>query len=188
LILASALAVSASKSTAHVVSPSSRDTGATARPYLPDQDTSKRGQEKKPAPPSDLDQVISRSFTKSPGSTTPEGAHLRDFRLDQFPQLTLDVVDSLSRLYPELREFLQQQAIIQSALRQDLAETALRKHLAWVLADLHLPGELEGKLRRNHALYGTIDNPMKPPPPPNQVNLFDAITAITNLLRYLGVK
>jgi hypothetical protein len=102
--------------------------------------------------------------------------------------LTLAVVDSLSRLYPELKEYILQQAIIQSALKQDLADAETRKLLERAVSDLHLPSELESKLRRNQALYGTTENPMKPPPPPNQVNLFDAIAAILNLLHYLGVK
>lgn len=99
-----------------------------------------------------------------------------------------ELIDSLAILYPELKDYMLKQAIIQSALKQELVDAALRKHLAWAMGDLNLPGELEAKLRRNQALYGTTENPMKPPPPPYQVNIFDAITAFTNLLRYLGIK
>ena len=165
-----------------------KDSGAAARRDASDQDTTKRAQEKKPPPRSDVDQFNPRAFAKSPGRATSGGVHFREFRQDQFPELTLDVVDSLSRLYPELKGFILQQAIIQSALRQELADAAIRKQLAFALGDIQLPGELEAKLRRNQALYGTTENPMKPPPPPYQVNIFDAITAFTNLLHYLGIK
>ena len=155
---------------------------------MPDRDTTKPGQDKKPLPQSDVGKFNPPEFVKSPGAATSGGVRFREFRQDQFPQLTLEVVDSLSRLYPEIKEYLQQQAIIQSALRQEVIDAKLRKQLAFALGDIQLPGELEAKLRRNQALYGTTDNPMKPPPPPYQVNIFDAITAITNLLHYLGIK
>jgi hypothetical protein len=114
--------------------------------------------------------------------------NLLDFRERQFLELTLDVVDSLGRLYPELKEYMLQQAIFQGVLQIDLVETQRKKLLDRAFADLRIPGEMESKMRRNQALYGRMGNPMRPPPPPNQVNLFDLIVAISNLLRYLGVK
>ncbi len=100
----------------------------------------------------------------------------------------MEAVDSLTRLFPELKEYILRQAITQSVLMQDLAESKIREQLRRALGDIVLPGELEAKLRRNQSLYGTIENPMKPPPPPYQVNLLDALTAFTNLLKYLGIK
>lgn len=188
MFVALALFVSLSKTVAQVVTPIPRDSGAAVRPQVSAQDTTKRVQEKKPLPQTDIDQFNPRAFAKSPGTATPGGVHFRDFRQDQLLLLTPEVVDSLSRLYPQLKDYILQQAIIQSALRQELADAAIRKQLAFALGDLNLPGELEAKLRRNQALYGTSENPMKPPPSPYQVNIFDAIIAITNLLHYLGVK
>jgi hypothetical protein len=113
---------------------------------------------------------------------------LYDFREHQLPELTMDVIDSLGKLYPELKDYLLQQATIQGVLQIDLVERDRKKLLDRAFADLGLPSELEAKLRRNQAVYGTTENPMKPPPSPYQVNLFDVITAVSNLLRYLGVK
>jgi hypothetical protein len=98
------------------------------------------------------------------------------------------MLDSLGRVHPELKDYLLQQGILQGALRYDSAQMATRKLLDRALADITLPGELEAKLRRNQALYGTTENPMKPPPPPYQVDLFAVMTALSNLLHYLGMK
>lgn len=156
---------------------------------VPSQDTTKRAQDKQqPGPRSEIERILSRVTSKLTRTASSGTLNLLDFRDRQFPELTLDVVDSLGRLYPELKEYVLQQAIFQGVLQIDLAETQRKKLLDRAFADLRIPGELESKLRRNQALYGRTDNPMRPPPPPNQVNLFDLITAISNLLRYLGVK
>jgi hypothetical protein len=120
--------------------------------------------------------------------TTPGAFRLFDFRDHKLPELTIDVIDSLGKLYPELKDYLLQLAAIQGILQMDIAERARKKLLDRAFADLRLPSELESKLRRNQAIYGTTENPMRPPPPPNQVNLFDVMTALSNLLHYLGVR
>jgi hypothetical protein len=156
---------------------------------VPSQDTTKRTQDKTElSPRSEIQRLLSRLASKSTQTTISGTLKLLDFRDRQFPELTLDVVDSLGRLYPELKDYILQQAIIQGVLQIDLAETQGKKLLDRALADLRIPGEMESKLSRNQALYGRTDNPMRPPPPPNQVNLFDLMIAVSNLLRYLGVK
>ncbi len=188
MFLIAALFVSYNKTAAQNVALPARDSSGAVRPLSSEQDTTKRAPEKKPPPHSDIHQVIPRTFPGSPKSGSPGVLKLRSFKEKQLPELTLDVVDSLSRLYPELRNYLLQEAIIQSALTQDLADTETRKLLERAVSDLHLPNELEAKLLRNQALFRTIENPMKPPPPPYQVNLFDAMTAIGNLFHYLGLR
>ncbi|MDP2885863.1 MAG: hypothetical protein Q8P51_12675 [Ignavibacteria bacterium] len=156
---------------------------------VPSQDTTKRAQDKtQPSPRSEIERILSRVTSKSTRTASSGKLNLLDIRDRQFPELTLDVADSLGRLHPELKEYILQQAIFQGVLQIDLAETKRKKLLDRAFADLRIPGEMESKLRRNQALYGRTDNPMRPPPPPNQVNLFDLIIAISNLLRYLGVK
>ncbi|TSA24525.1 hypothetical protein D4R75_01265 [bacterium] len=153
------------------------------------QDTTKRAQDKtQPGIRSEIERILPHVTSKWTRTASSGTLNLLDFRDRQFPELTLDVVDSLGRLYPELKEYILQQAIFQGVLQIDLAETQRKKLLDRAFADLRIPGELESKLRRNQALYGRTDNPMRPPPPSNLVNLFDLITAVSNLLRYLGVK
>ncbi len=153
------------------------------------QDTTKQAQDKKtPAPVSEIQHLPPRISSKAQRSTTPGVMRLFDFRDRQLPELTIDVIDSLGKLYPELKDYLLQLAAIQGVLQMDIAERARKKLLDRAFADLRLPSEHESKLRRNQAIYGTTDNPMKPPPPPNQVNLFDVMTAVSNLLHYLGVR
>jgi hypothetical protein len=152
------------------------------------QDTTKRPQDKKQSAPGlEIQRFSPRISSKSKGTTTPGALGLFDFRDHQLPELTIDVVDSLGRLYPELKDYFLQQATIQGVLQIDLAERDRTKLLDRAFADLRIPNELESKLRRNQALYGTTEDPMKPPPPPYQVNILDVITAVTNLLHYLGV-
>ena len=153
------------------------------------QDTTKRPQDKKqPAPGSEIQHLPTRINSRS-GRTASSGAMgLFDFRDHQFPELTIDVIDSLGKLHPELKDYMLQLATIQGVLQIDLAERERKKFLDRAFADLRIPNELESRLRRNQALYGATENPMRPPPPPNQVNLFDVITAVSNLLHYLGVK
>ena len=156
---------------------------------VPSQDTTKRSQDKtQPGSRSEMERILPRVTSKSTRTASSGTLNLLDIRDRQFPELTLDVADSLGRLYPELKEYILQQAIFQGVLQIDLAETQRKKLLDRAFADLRIPGELESKLRRNQALYGRTDNPMRPPPPPNQVNLIDLMTAVSNLLRYLGVK
>jgi hypothetical protein len=152
------------------------------------QDTTKLPQDKKkPVPSSEILRLPPRISSKSKGTTTPGALGLFDFRDHQLPELTIDVIDSLGKLYPELKDYILQQAVIQGVLQIDLAERERKKLLDRAFADLRIPNELESRLRRNQALYGTTENPMKPPPPPYQVNLFDVIIAVSNLLHYLGV-
>ena len=156
---------------------------------VPSQDTTKRAQDKaQPGSRSEIERILPHVTSKSTRTTSSGTLHLLDFRDRQFPELTLDIADSLGRLYPELKEYILQQAIFQGVLQIDLAETRRKKLLDRAFADLRIPGEMESKMRRNQALYGRTDNPMRPPPTPNQVNLFDLIVAISNFLRYLGVK
>jgi hypothetical protein len=157
--------------------------------YIGIQDTTKRVQDRKQPPPTpETRRLLPRNRTTQGRATTPGALGLFDFRDHQLPELTIDVVDSLGKLYPELKNYILQQAAVQGVLQIDLAERDRKKLLDRAFAELRIPNELESKLRRNQALYGTTENPMKPPPPPYQVNLFDVITAISNLLRYLGVK
>jgi hypothetical protein len=114
--------------------------------------------------------------------------NILDERERRFSELTLNIIDSLTKLHPELKDFLLREGILQGGLRLDSDETEIRNLLQQALADIHVPGELEGKLRRNQALYGTTENPMKPPPPPYQIDLFALVIAISNLLRYLGLR
>jgi hypothetical protein len=102
--------------------------------------------------------------------------------------MTLDDADSLGKLYPELKDFLLKQLIIQGALALDQVEFEKRKTLGRMFADLKLYGEMEAAMRHNQAVYGTPNNPLRPPPMPNQVNLLDLLPAISNLLRALGLK
>jgi hypothetical protein len=152
------------------------------------QDTTKRPQDRKqPAPGSEL-QRFPPHISSTPGRAASAGAlALFDFRDHQLPELTIDVIDSLGKLYPELKDYILQQAAIRGVLQIDLADRDRKKLLDRAFADLRIPNELESRLRRNQALYGTTENPMKPPPPPYQVNIFDVITAVSNLLHYLGV-
>jgi hypothetical protein len=184
-----ALVVVHSTAEAEVVFPLAARCIGFCSQVVPSQDTTKRAQDKtQPGPRSEIERILSRVTSKSIRTASSGTLNLLDFRERQFPELTLDVADSLGRLYPELKEYLLQQAICQGVLQIDLAETQRKKLLDRAFADLRIPGELESKLRRNQALYGRTDNPMRPPPPPNRVNLFDLITAVSNLLRYLGVK
>lgn len=153
------------------------------------QDTTKRPQDKKqPVPASETQRRSPRVSSKLGRTATPGSLGLFDFRDRQLPELTIDVIDSLGKLYPELKDYILQQAAIRGVLQIDLAERDRKRLLDRAFADLRIPNELESKLRRNQAMYGTTENPMKPPPPPYQVNIFDVITAVSNLLRYLGVK
>jgi hypothetical protein len=153
------------------------------------QDTTKRPQDKKnPAPGSEVPRFPSNAAAKPRNSATPGALGLFDFRDRQFPELTIDVIDSLGKLYPQLKDYLLEQAAILGVLQIDLVERDRKKLLDRAFADLRIPNELESRLRRNQALYGTTENPMKPPPPPYQVNLFDVIIAVSNLLRYIGGK
>jgi len=102
--------------------------------------------------------------------------------------LSIQELDSLGNLYPEEKGFLLEQAVIQGVLRIDSVDRERKKILSRAFADLRLPNELESLLRRNQAVYGTLENPMKPPPAPNQVNLFDLMKAISSFLRYIGVR
>lgn len=153
------------------------------------QDTTRRPQDKKQSVPgSEILRLPPRVSSKLGRTVSPGALGLYDFRDHQLPELTIDGIDSLGKLYPELKDYILQQAAIQGVLQIDLAERDRKKLLDRAFADLRIPNELESKLRRNQALYGTTENPMKPPPPPYQVNLFDVITAVSNLLHYLGVK
>jgi hypothetical protein len=153
------------------------------------QDTTKRLQDqRKPPPGTEIQRLLPRISSKSHRTASFGTTGLFDFRDHQLPELTLDVIDSLGKLYPELKDYMLQLAAIQGVLQIDLAERDRKKLLDRAFADLRIPGELESKLRRNQAVYGTMENPMKPPPPPNQVNLFDVIVAVSNLLRYLGIR
>jgi hypothetical protein len=153
------------------------------------QDTTKPPQAKKPVlPRSEIERIIPRIPPKSFRTAPPGMLNLVDSRDHHFSELTLDVIDSLSNLHPELRDYLLQQAIILGGLRMDSAQAETRQLLQRALADITVYGELEAKLRRNQALYGTTENPMKPPPPPYQIDLFALIIAISNLLHYLGIR
>ncbi|MCX6135509.1 MAG: hypothetical protein NTU47_17015 [Ignavibacteriales bacterium] len=153
------------------------------------QDSTKLPQDKKTnAPETEIQTQPPRVTSRSRQSSAPGALSRLDFRDVRFPELTIHVIDSLGILYPELKDYLLEQAFILGVLQIDLAERDRKKLLDRAFADLRIPSELESKLRRNLAVYGTTENPMKPPPSPYQVNLFDAITALSNLLRYLGVK
>ena len=132
------------------------------------QDTTKHPQDKKqPVPGSEIQRLPPRISSKSGRTSTSGALGLFDFRDRQFPELTIDIIDSLGKLYPELKDYMLQLAAIQGVLQIDLAERERKKILDRAFADLRIPNELESKLRRNQALYGTTENPMRPPPPPN---------------------
>jgi hypothetical protein len=101
---------------------------------------------------------------------------------------TLEDADSLGRLHPEVRDFLLKQALIQGGLAFDSAEFERKKMVQRLFGDLKLYGETEAAMRHNLAMYGTINNPLRPPPMPNQINLLDLLPAISNLLHALGLK
>ena len=111
---------------------------------------------------------------------------LLDSRDRRLPELTIDVIDSLGKLYPELKGYLLQQATILGVLAIDKSERERKKLLDRAFADMGLYGEMEATLRHNQAVYGTAQNPMRPPQ--NQINLLDVITALSNFLRYIGAK
>jgi hypothetical protein len=68
----------------------------------------------------------------------------------------------------------------------DRSERERKKLLDRAFADMGLYGEMEATLRHNQAVYGTAQNPMRPPQ--NQINLFDVMTAISNFLHTIGAK
>jgi hypothetical protein len=153
------------------------------------QDTTK-GYQIRPvaSPDSEVRRLSPRINPKSDPTSPPGSMSLFDFRGYVFPILTIDVIDSLGKLYPELKDYMLELATTRGVLQIDSLERARKKLLDRAFADLRLPGELESKMRRNLAVYGTVENPMKPPSAPNQVNIFDVITAVSSLLRYLGLK
>jgi hypothetical protein len=115
----------------------------------------------------------------------PLSLHVDDLELTP---TTLEQADSLARLHPEIRDFLLKQVVIQGGLAIDKAEFEKRKMLRGLFKDLKLYGEMEAEMRRNQARYGTINNPLRPPPMPNQINLLDVIPAVSNILHALGLK
>lgn len=153
------------------------------------QDTTKRAQDKKvSAPGTEVQRLPPQIMSESEKATPPGVLNLYGLREHQLPELTIDALDSLGKLHPELKDYFLQQALIRGVLQIDLAERDRKKLLDRAFADLRIPNELESRLRRNQALYGTTENPMKPPPPPYQVNIFDLIIALSSFLRYIGVK
>lgn len=152
------------------------------------QDTTRRPPKQQPTSRPEIDRALPRRITKPWYRSSPGSFNLLDFREHQFPGITFEVVDSLARLHPELKNYLLQQGIIQGALQEDLVQAERSKLLQRAFADLGLPTELEAQLRRNQALFGVTHNPMRPPPMPNQVDLLSLASAIANLLRLLGVK
>jgi hypothetical protein len=153
------------------------------------QDSTKSSPENKPAlDDSEIHRFSPRIESRTEPSATLGGMKLFDFRDRVFPELTIDIIDSLGKLYPVLKDYMLEVATTRGVLQIDSVERARKKLLDRAFSDLRLPGEMESRLRRNLAVYGTVENPMKPPPAPNQLNLFDVITAVSNLLRYLGVK
>lgn len=157
--------------------------------YATTQDTTTRPQEKKSPPPkSEVDRTQS-GFIKKPSIRTSSGViGLLDFREGHLPELTFESADSLARQYPELKDYLLKESIIQGALREDARYTEMTKSLRRAFSDFGPYSELEAQVRRNQQVYGVPNNPMRPPPMPNQINLFDLVAAISNLLRLLGVK
>ena len=181
-ILSPALAV------AQVAPPTARQELAPIR-NVGAQDTTKSAQEKKRAvAPSEIQQFSPHVSSMTDKTSTPGSLGLIDFRDRLTTEFTIEVIDSLGRLYPELKDYMLKLAAIKGVLKIDSLERDRRKLLDRAFADLRLPSELESKLRRNQAWFGTRENPMKPPPPPNQINLFDVIKAVSNLLQYLGVR
>lgn len=105
-----------------------------------------------------------------------------------FEQLDLESRDSLSRLHPELRACFLRELVIQGALRDELLRFSLDKNIWGDRFDYEQPSELEGTLRCNQQLFGTTNNPLRPPPPPNQVDLKELGRAFSNIMRAFGVK
>ena len=151
-----------------------------------EQDTTKLPPSKKAPADSETDRVRPHANARPGSTTTPGVPGLVDSRDHRFPELTIDVIDSLGKLYPELKDYFLQQAAILGVLKIDVAERERKRLLDRAFADMHLYGEMEATLRHNQAVYGTAQNPMRPPQ--NQVNLFDLMTAISNFLHYIGAK
>ncbi|HAL55265.1 MAG TPA: hypothetical protein DCP63_02005 [Bacteroidetes bacterium] len=108
--------------------------------------------------------------------------------LPAFSDFTFELLDSLTREYPALREALLKEVVFQSALRDDSVRTVNKRWLTLALARLEHPGSLEAGMLRNRQLFGTSYNPMRPPPFPNQVDLMALVSGILNLLRLAGGK
>jgi hypothetical protein len=96
-------------------------------------------------------------------------------------ELTFDVLDSLSRLHPELGEALLRQAIIVGALRDDSIYCAWHNNYLRAMSGLRLPGELEGEMRLNQQRFGVTYDPMRGPMAPHQINAIKLIMSLVNL-------
>ena len=86
-------------------------------------------------------------------------------------ELTYDVLDSLSRLHPELKKALLGQAIVAGALRDDSVYRAWHDNYLKAISGLGLPGELESEMRQNQRKFGTTYDPMRGPLAPHQVDV-----------------
>jgi hypothetical protein len=103
-------------------------------------------------------------------------------------ELTFDILDSLSRLHPELKEGLLREAIIAGALRDDSIYCAWHDNYLKAISGLRLPGELEAEMRQNQQRFGTTYNPMRGPMNPYQVDVIKLLRSLANLYEVIFGK
>ncbi|MEK6756016.1 MAG: hypothetical protein AABZ02_07680 [Bacteroidota bacterium] len=94
------------------------------------------------------------------------------------PNLTYSMAESLSQLYPELKQFLLKEALALAVLRDDAAYCAWHDSYVAAISSLNLPGELEGAARLNQQRFGTPYNPLRGPQLPNQVDILAILKAL----------
>jgi hypothetical protein len=100
-------------------------------------------------------------------------------------QPTFEVLDSLSRLHPELKEALLRAAIVAGALRDDSIYCAWHNNYLRALSGLQLPGELEAEMRLNQQRFGKTYNPMRGPMDPYQIDLIKLMRSLANLYQLM---
>jgi hypothetical protein len=99
-----------------------------------------------------------------------------------------NVIDSLSRLHPELKQPLLRQAIIVGALRDDSIYCAWHNNYLRALSGLRLPGKLEAEMRLNQQRFGTTYDPMRGPMAPYQIDAIKLLVTLVNLYQAVFAK
>lgn len=106
-----------------------------------------------------------------------------------FPtQITFAALDSLARIYPELKHALLKEAVIRSGLKDDSVHLSINRPLLELMERIKFPSEMEGMMLQNRRMFGTTYNPMRAAPAPNQVDIVQLVAAIANLYHAFGGK
>ncbi len=128
-------------------------------------------------------------------SRTPELPLAPDSTLDSIraqspsfsirPRLTFAQAESLAVLSPHLKQFLFREALVQAVVRDDSVYRAWHDPLLAALSLHNTPDELTSELGLYQQRFGTPYNPLRPPPAPNQIDIFQLVRGLSNLLRAL---